>query len=98
MAQAALISNRTGRAEGTSVARLSVTGGMTSLAVFVACWLGAQVPEFNPTHAYISLFTTAEVGSIAALLEGGLWSLVFGAFTVGLFGLVYNLTAPLGRR
>lgn len=42
MAQAALISNRTGRAEGASVARLSVTGGITSLAVFVACWLGAQ--------------------------------------------------------
>lgn len=98
MAQAALVANRASQAPGSTVVRLSVTGGITSLSVFVACWLGAQMPALNPTHAYISLFTTAEVSSVAALLAGGLWSLVFGAFAVGLFGLVYNLAAPLTRR
>ncbi len=98
MTQAALVTNRASQAKGPTVVRLFVTGGITSLAVFVACWLGAQVPAFNPTHAYISLFTTAEVGSVTALFEGGVWALVFGAFAVGLFGLVYNLAAPLGRR
>lgn len=98
MAQADLISDRAGHGKGTSVARLSVTGGITSLAVFIVCWIGAQVPAFNPTHGFISLFTAAEVGSTAAILEGGFWSLVFGAFTAGLFGLVYNLTGPIGRR
>lgn len=98
MAQAAFVGNRASQALGTNVFRLLVTGGITSLAVFAVCWLGAQVPAFNPTHAYISLFTTAELSSVAALLEGGAWSFVFGAFAVGLFGLVYNLAAPLGRR
>ena len=97
MANAALISDRTNEEARPSIARLSITGGITSLAVFIACWIGAQVPGFNPTHAFISLFTTAEVGSTTALLEGGVWSLVFGAFTVGLFGLIYNLTASIGR-
>ena len=98
MTNAALISDRANQGGGLSIVRLSTTGGITSVAVFIACWIGAQVPTSNPTHAFISLFTTAEVGSTTALVEGGAWSLVFGAFTVGLFGLIYNLTASIGRR
>jgi hypothetical protein len=98
MANSASISDRANQGGGLSIARLSITGGITTLAVFIACWIGAQVFAFNPTHAFITLFTTAKVGSTTALLEGGAWSLVFGAFTVGLFGLIYNLTASIGRR
>lgn len=78
--------------------RLAASGGLTALVLFVACWVAAQIPAFGATHAYISLFTTAEMASPTALVEGGAWSLIFGAFAAALFAVVYNITAPLARR
>lgn len=78
--------------------RLGLSGGLTALVLFVACWAAAQIPAFSPTHAYIGLFTKAEMASRTALVEGGAWSLIFGAFASALFALIYNLTAPLARR
>jgi len=81
-----------------SVARLTVAGGATAAIAFVLCWLGTLVPFASPTHAYISLFTSADVSSVQALGEGALWSLLFGALVGALFALVYNAAAPLARR
>ena len=59
----------------------------------------------GPTHAYIQLFTTAQASSVDALLEGSLWSLLFGALAGTVFGTVYSFLAGprrslarLGRR
>jgi hypothetical protein len=81
-----------------SVTRLLVAGGVTAGLVFVLCWLGTFVPFSSPTHAYISLFTPAQANSVQALVEGTLWSLLFGALVAGLFALIYNASAPLARR
>lgn len=78
--------------------RLAASGGLTALALFLACWVAAQIPAFGATHAYISLFTKAEMASRSALMEGSAWSLIFGAFASTLFAVIYNITAPLARR
>jgi len=80
-----------------SVSRLLVTGALTAVIAFVLCWLGTLVPFSSPTHAYISLFTTAPVQSAAALVEGGLWSVLFGGLVGGLFAIIYNACAVLDR-
>lgn len=80
------------------VPRLFVAGGATATIIFVLCWVGAFIPFSSPTHAYISLFSSADTSSGRALMEGALWSLLFGSLVGGLFALVYNATAPLGRK
>lgn len=87
-----------GHSHALSVPRLATAGGITAAVVFVLCWLGTFVPFSSPTHAYISLFTTADIRSGQALAEGGLWSLLFGALVGAIFALIYNATATLGRR
>lgn len=87
-----------GRGNTLSVMRLVVAGGLTAAVVFVLCWAGTFIRFSSPTHAYISLFTPAEISSAQALAEGALWSLFFGALVGGLFALIYNATASLGRR
>lgn|SRR5690349_5920425 len=77
--------------------RLAIAAGITAVAVFVLCWLGTFVPFSNPTHAYITLFTNAEVSSTLALVEGTCWSLLFGALIGAVFALVYNATAAFAR-
>ena len=80
------------------VARLAASGGVTTALVFILCWLGTFVPFSSPTHAFIGLFTPAEVKSVAALVEGSLWALLFGALSGALFAAIYNQFADLGRR
>ena len=86
------------RGNTISIRRLIVTGGLTAAMAFVLCWIGTFIPFSSPTHAYISLFTRAEMSSAEALVEGTIWSLLFGALVGGLFALIYNATATLGRR
>lgn len=81
-----------------SVTRLALTGGVTAALVFVICWIGTFVPFSSPTHAYISLFTPAAVNTVDALIEGSLWSLLFGGFSAALFALTYNLFEGVERR
>lgn len=88
----------TDRGHIVSVIRFLVAGGLTAAFVFVLCWVGTFVPFSSPTHAYISLFTNADMTSGRALAEGTLWSLLFGALVGAAFALIYNATAPLGRR
>jgi len=52
------------------VLRLALTGAITAAFVFLLCWLGTFIPFSSPTHAYIGLFTPAEMSSVAALAQG----------------------------
>lgn len=81
-----------------SVLRLLIAGGVTAAVVFVLCWIGTFIPFSSPTHAYIGLFTTAEMGSAQALVQGFCWSLLFGALVGAAFVVVYNATASLDRK
>lgn len=81
-----------------SVTRLLITGGVTAAVVFVLCWVGTFITFSSPTHAYIGLFTNADISSGQALAEGTLWSLLFGALGGAVFALVYNATAVIGRK
>ena len=80
-----------------SVAHLAISSGITAAVVFGLCWLGTYVPFSSPTHAYIGLFTTADISSGLALVEGTCWSLLFGALLGAVFASVYNATAPFDR-
>jgi uncharacterized membrane protein YedE/YeeE len=47
---------------------------------------------------YLQLFTSAEISSGTALLQGLLWSVVFGLLIGALFAFVYNLLSSLERK
>ena len=80
------------------VLRLALTGAISAAVVFAFCWLGTLVPFSSPTHAYISLFTPAEISSGAALAQGMFWSFLFGGLSGTVLAIVYNLLSPLGRK
>lgn len=80
------------------VLRLAATTGVAAALIFVLCWLGTFVAFSSPTHAYIGLFTNAETQSFAALVEGAVWSFLFGLLSGGLIAALYNLFAGLDRR
>jgi hypothetical protein len=79
------------------VIRLATTLGVGAALIFGLCWLGTFIPLSSPTHAYIGLFTSAEPTSGFALLEGGVWSFLFGALTGAVFAALYNMFARLDR-
>jgi len=81
-----------------SVLHLGAAAGLTFALVFLLCWIGTFVSFSSPTHAYISLFTDAEISSGLALAEGTVWSGLFGAIVGVVFAAIYNLTAGLSRR
>lgn len=87
-----------GRAHTLGVTRLIIAGGVTAGAVFLLCWVGTFIPVSSPTHAYITLFTNADVRSGLALAQGSCWSLLFGALVGGVFALIYNATAALNGK
>lgn len=98
MATTAATASRNDRVRRLGVLRLTVSGGITALLIFLICWLGTFVPFSSPTHAYISLFTNAPVSSVQALWEGLWWSLLFGGFFATVFAFVYNSVSGLERR
>lgn len=92
-----MITSSAGAGQGAGVVRFALTGALASAGFFLLCWLGTFVPFASPTHGYIGLFTNAEMNSVAALLEGGVWALAFGAVAGALLALTYNLTGFLER-
>ena len=72
------------------VRRLAPTLGVGAALIFGVCWLGTFIPLSSPTHAYISLFTSAEPTSSFALLEGGVWSFFFGTLTGAVIAALCN--------
>ena len=69
--------------------RMAVAGAGTLTLLFVLCW-GAAAAGLPAAHMWISLFTTAPVASAAALGEGVLWSVVFGALSGAALAFFYN--------
>lgn len=80
------------------VLRLAVAGGISAGTLLTLCWVGALMPLSGPTHAFIGLFTTAPVTSIAALVQGLCWSILFGVLTAALFAITYNALRGLEPR
>lgn len=80
------------------VLRLAATAGVAAAVIFTLCWLGTFIAFSSPTHAYIGLFTDAETQSVRALVEGGVWSLLFGILSGTVIAALYNLFAGLDRR
>lgn len=85
------------RVRKLSVARVALTGLLASGIFYVLCWLGAFLPVGVATHMYLQLFTDADIGSVAALVEGGVWSLVFGSLMGALIALIYNALGSIER-
>lgn len=81
-----------------SASRLAIATALTAAAIFLICWLGSFIPFSSPTHAYITLFTNAEISSTLALVEGTFWSLVFGLIAGAVFALIYNATPSFTRK
>lgn len=79
------------------VLRLAVTGAIAAGIFFVICWLGAFLPIGFAPHMYIALFTSAEMTSGIALVQGLSWSIIFGLIAGTLISLIYNVLAPLER-
>lgn len=80
------------------VIRLAATIGVGSALIFVFCWLGTFITFGSPTHAYVGLFTLADAQSVQALVEGSIYSLLFGILFGGIIAALYNLFAGLDRR
>ncbi len=85
-------------AEGTpnhshpiDILRATVTGAITLGIIFVGCWVGARVPLITVSHMFVQLFTTQPPASTGALLEGTLWSVVFGGLTALIAAVTYNV-------
>jgi len=91
MATQSIVTHRLG------VLRLALTGAITAAVVFVLCWLGTFIPFSSPTHAYIGLFTSAEMSSVVALAQGICWSFLFGGLSGAVLAAVYNALGPLER-
>ena len=80
-----------------SVTRLTLTGALATLILYVACWLAAIILNLPATHMFISLFTAYEITSVAALVEGGCWAFVWGGFAGAVIAALYNLLGFVDR-
>jgi hypothetical protein len=80
------------------VARLATTGAVTALVFYLVCWIGALLPLGYVSHMYLQLFTNSDIRSTAALVEGSVWSIVFGLIAGALIALFYNAFAFLDRK
>jgi len=65
------------------------------VVLFVLCWLvAALLPGmFSASHGWITLFTTAPVASLNALIQGVIGSIVFGWIIALVMVPVYNRVA-----
>ena len=80
------------------VIRAAAAGAATLGVIYIACWVGTQVPGLTVSHMFLALFTSAEKASTAALTEGFGWALAFGAVSAGVIAFFYNRLAFLGPR
>jgi len=81
-----------------NVLRFALTGALASGIFYLLCWLGAFLPIGPATHMYLALFTSAEINSGLALIQGISWSLAFGFIAGSLIAFIYNRSAFLDRR
>jgi hypothetical protein len=88
----------TGTVRKIGVQRLALTGALAAGLFYLLCWIGAQLPIGPATHAYLTLFTNAELSTGRALVEGLIWSVAFGLIAGALVAAIYNAFAFLDRR
>ena len=76
---------------------VSVALSGTLVAVFILCAIvQALVPSLALSHMWVSLFTTAPIGSASAWIEGILSNIVFGVIMGHIFAWIYNWV--IGRK
>ena len=80
-----------------SVLRLALTGALSGALFYIICWIGSLIPG-TPGHMYLQLFTTADVSTTSALVQGVITSIIGGFVIGGLIALVYNSLAFVDRR
>jgi hypothetical protein len=80
-----------------SLVRTALAGAAVFVVLFAICWAAAAFGGGTFSHMFISLFTGQPVGSQAALFEGLVWSIVFGASTGALVAFFFNLFKAGGR-
>lgn len=79
-----------------SIVRATIASALTFGIFFALCWAGIPL-KVPVSHMFVSLFTARQVDTTAALLDGTLWSLGFGALIAFLLTFLYN-ALPLGRK
>ena len=79
-----------------SVLRLALTGALSGALFYVICWIGSLIPG-TPGHMYLQLFTTSDVSTTSALVQGVITSIIGGFVIGGLIALVYNWLAFVDR-
>lgn len=87
----------TGSASRLGIVRCALTGAIGLMAFFAVCWIGAFAFA-SQSHMFIEIFTRQPVASAAALVEGLIWSVAFGALGGALLALIYNALGFVGRR
>jgi len=79
-------------------ARFAVTGALFMGVFYILCWAGAALGIVPVTHMYLQLFSDAPMPSTAMLVEGTIWSVLFGLLAGALIALIYNALGSLDRR
>ena len=74
-----------------SVLRTALVGAAVLGVLYVVCWIGTAFAVPPVSHMFISIFTPQPVGSQAALLEGTVWAIGFGAASGALVAIFFNL-------
>jgi hypothetical protein len=83
------------RSAPLNLAAFGFAASTALVVLFVLCWIvAAIIPGLaGASHGWIALFTTAPVGSVRALIEGGMWSIVFGWIIAVVMVPIYNRIA-----
>ena len=72
------------------------TGAFSTLIVFALCWVGVALGlPFTLSHSFVGLFTLEPVGSLNALLLGGLFAFLGGGIGGAIIAHCYNLAGRL---
>jgi LPXTG-motif cell wall-anchored protein len=66
---------------------MTLIGAFALAVLFVLCWVTSAYGNIAVPGAFVRLFTTEAVHSVAALYQGLLWAIVFGALGGALIAL-----------
>ena len=80
-----------------NILRYTLAGAGTLFALFALCWIATAAGDLRLSHMFIELFTAQPAASGAALLEGLMFSLLFGAASGFLVAANYNLLGFVER-
>jgi len=80
------------RSAPLNLAAFGFAASAALVVLFVLCWIVAAVMPglAGASHGWVALFTTAPVGSVRALVEGVIWSIVFGWIIALVMVPIYN--------